>query len=410
MPLKKELKKAPVGAVGIFLWPIYRLLSWVLAALGLRFFCVSYPNGIGHLAIEPDCYLKDVELGRVAPARTTTMLLIPMAPANPCLLDYWRPFFPVISNRFLANILKPLRKHPAAWSDGGRYAIFRRGIATAGCYATYAAWGHRPPILRLNESHAARGEETLRELGVPAGAWFVCVHSRETGYASKSDKSFLHRNSSIDSYRLAMREIVARGGWCVRMGEPSSSILEPTQAVIDYRHSPLRSDWMDVFLCASCRFFLGNTSGLFLVSSVFGVPTALAHMAPMAAAYSVGPNDISIPKLVADANGKVLRVSDAFQSGVARYFKTVNFDRGGMRPIENSAEEIRELVIEMMERLEGRAKYTDEDERLQDAFRRRFRPNDYSYGSAARIGRDFLRRHADLLVKEHAPAPVTGVH
>ena len=400
MPLRKELKKAPAVAVRILFWPLYRSLSWVLAALGLRFFCVSFPDRIGHLAIEPDCYLKDIELGRVEPIRR--ILLIRNPPANPCLLDYWRPFFPVMSNRLLATLLQPLKKHPAVWHDVWRYAV--RSRATAECYATYAAWGDRPPILKLTASHATRGEEALRELGVPTGAWFVCVHSREPGYALKDDHVFLHRNSSIDSYRLAMKEIVANGGWCVRMGEPSSPPLEPMQGVIDYRHSPLRSDWMDVLLCASCRFFLGNTSGLFLVSSVFGVPVALAHMAPMAAAYSVGPNDLSIPKLVADAEGEVLPFAEVFRSGIARYFKAASFDQSGLRVVDNSAEEIRELTIEMMERLEGRVTYTEEDERLQDAFRRLLRPKDYSYGSAARIGRDFLRRHANLLVQEqHAP-------
>ena len=52
----------------------------------------------------------------------------------------------------------------------------------------------------------------------------------------------------------------------------------------------------------------------------------------------------------------------------------------------------------MMERLEGRARYTEEDEELQTAFRRLFRPGDYSYRAVARIGRGFLRRHAGLLL------------
>jgi hypothetical protein len=54
----------------------------------------------------------------------------------------------------------------------------------------------------------------------------------------------------------------------------------------------------------------------------------------------------------------------------------------------------------MMEGLEGRARYTLEDERLQDAFRALLKPNHYSYGAAGRIGRDFLRRHADLMFDE----------
>jgi hypothetical protein len=62
-----------------------------------------------------------------------------------------------------------------------------------------------------------------------------------------------------------------------------------------------------------------------------------------------------------------------------------------------------------MERLRGRAHYTEEDEELQAAFRRLFRPGDFGYRSAARIGRDFLRRHADLLIDKQTPTAPAAV-
>ena len=52
-----------------------------------------------------------------------------------------------------------------------------------------------------------------------------------------------------------------RGAWCLRMGDPSMRPMPRAPRVIDYAHSAIRSDWMDVFLCARCRFFIGNTSG-----------------------------------------------------------------------------------------------------------------------------------------------------
>jgi putative glycosyltransferase (TIGR04372 family) len=406
MSLRKELKKAPTGALRLLVWPFYRLVSIVLAARGIRFFCIAVPDRIGHLAIEPDCYLKDIELGRVSPARTVLLIKKGRVPANPCMLDYWRQFMPVLSNRLLVALLYPLRKHEAVWFDVRRYAA--RPKTAAGCYATYAAWGDRPPILKLDADHAARGEEALREMGIPDGAWFVCVHSREPGYALHDDHVHEHRNSAIESYLPAMREIVARGGWCVRMGEPSSPPLKPMPGVIDYRHSPLRSDWMDIFLCARCRFFLGNTSGLFLVSSVFGVPVALAHMAPIGAVYALGPNDLSIPKMVVDVKGTVWPFAKMFRSDASRSFSAEAFARSGLRVVDNSGEEIRDLATEMMDRLDGRAKYTDEDERLQAAFRRLPGADHYSYGAVARIGRDFLRRHADLLMDERKPMPLAA--
>jgi putative glycosyltransferase (TIGR04372 family) len=387
-----------MGALRLLIWPFYRLIALVVAARGIRFFCFAVPDRIGHLAVEPDCYLKDIELGRTSPARTILLIKKGRTPANLCMLDYWRQRMPVLTNRLLVALIYPLRKHPSVWFDVRSYAA--RSKTAAKMCATYAAWGDRPPLMKLEKDHAGRGEAALRELGVPDGTWFACVHTRERGYALHDDDVHDYRNSAIESYLPAMQEIVARGGWCIRMGDPSGPLLTPMPGVIDYRHSPLHSDWMDIFLCARCRFFLGNTSGLFLVSSIFGVPVALAHVAPIGAAYALGPNDISIPKLVTDATGKNLPFSEVFRSEISHYRATEDFNRDGLRVVDNSSGEIRELAIEMMERLEGRARYTLEDERLQDAFRALLKPNHYSYGAAGRIGRDFLRRHADLMFDE----------
>jgi len=71
----------------------------------------------------------------------------------------------------------------------------------------------------------------------------------------------LIRNANISDYTDAMRAIVARGGWCIRVGDPTMRPLDPIPGVVDYARSSSKSDWMDLFLCARCRFFLGNTSG-----------------------------------------------------------------------------------------------------------------------------------------------------
>ncbi len=407
MSLGRELKKGPAAIGRLLAMPLYLLAAAILSALRIRLFCVTTPDRIGHLALEPDCYLKDLALGRIPPARTVLLATSGAAIANPCLLDYWRRHMTVVSNPIAVALLSPMRKRRSVWVDAGRYVVSKKKAAA--CYATYAAWGDRPPILELDPEHRARGEEALRKLKIPSGAWFVCVHSREPGYTVKDDALHAYRNSSIDDYRLAMQEIVARGGWCVRMGDPSGAAFEAMPGVVDYAHSPLRSDWMDIFLCARCRFFLGSTSGLFLVSSAFGIPVALAQMAPLGAAWALAPMDLSIPKLVADLQGKCQPFRRVFEFGAARFRSTEAFAREKLQVIDNSGEEIRDLTVEMLDRLEGRAHYDANDERLQDEFRGLLTPSHYSFGSVARIGRDFLRRHADLLTdRQEALASAAG--
>lgn len=394
MALKTELRKAGSLLTKIVLGPIYFLPSLLLKAFHVEFVWTRLPDRIGHLCVDIDSYLKEMKLGRRPFARPVYLQGL-KPPANPTMLDYWGRYILLIKNPLLSALLHPFMMFPYLVADLREYATVR--LRAARMSASYAAWDKRPALLELTPEHIARGEAVLRKLGVPEGAWFVCLHSRDRGYAVHDDDINDYRNCSIETYLLAADEIVARGGYCIRVGDKTAAHFAPRKGVIDYAHSEFVTDWMDIFLCAHCRFYLGNGSGLFAVSTVFGVPTALAHLTPMEAPYVWTPFDVTTPKLVADKNGKPMSFRAVLDSPIASFRFTPEFTAAGITHIDNTAEEVRDLAREMIERLEGRAVYTAEDERLQDTFRSFMKPHHYCYGAAGRIGRDFLRAHADLM-------------
>ena len=173
--------------------------------------------------------------------------------------------------------------------------------------------------------------------------------------------------------------------------------LPTMERVVDYAHSSLRSDWMDVFLCGSARFILANTSGLYIVGSIFGVPAACANIAPMSA-LSYGPEDIDIPKLLfSESNRRYLTFPEVFASPLANFRFSQLYEEAGIRLEQSTPEDIRDLALEMLERLDGRLHYTQEDEALQTRFKELLRPGHYAYGAKTRIGRAFLRKYAPML-------------
>ena len=233
---------------------------------------------------------------------------------------------------------------------------------------------------------------------MPTGAWFVCVHDRDSGYSTKDESVQSYRNTKVENLLPAMREIVARGGWCIRMGEATTKPLPSMVGVIDYAHHVSRSAELDIFLCAKCRFFLGNTSGLFLVSSVFGVPVALTNQTPFAATgFRYG--DLSIPKLIKRWGDSEFMTSVEILSSPISSFRMSRFYLDAqLELIENSADEILDLTLEMIDTLEGRYIESPTLRKYRSAFTQYLNTNHYCFGAAGKMAGNFILRHPNIFI------------
>lgn len=382
-------RRAAEEIAWVFLLPI----TVVLHLAGFRRVPITVFR-LGHLASEVDAFLKEKSLGRL-PDRRWFILAPAGGVANCCLLDYWREYVPVVTARWKCAILSAMSRHRLMAMDIGHYVYAFRG--TASYYSIQAAWAGRSPLLALKAEHRERGRRALHRLGVPQDAWLVAVHVREPGFALADEAAHSHRNSSLETLLPAIEEIRRRGGWVIRMGDPSMGKAPDRDGLVDYAHHALRSDWMDVFICAECRFFLGNSSGLFILSSVFGVPCALANMVPPSH-NGFAARDISIPKLIwSETRGRYLTFPEIFSTSVANFRLARQFEDGRLRVDENSGEDILQLVREMLDRLDGVWKAEPEDDLLQARYKGLLKPGHYAFGSQARIGTAFLRKHRFLL-------------
>lgn len=351
-----------------------------------------------------DSYFKDQLLShrKVIPV----LLTGGRKPANEALLAHWPENIRVIRSRWIFWLLWPLMSFPEVVDLLKGYCSVLRGASRV--YDVQTRWADRAPLFHLSEAEIARGEAELRALGIPEGAWFVCVHSREGGYLPGDEWANSYRNTNITDYTNAMRAIVARGGWCVRVGDPTMRPLDPMPGVVDYARSSSKSDWMDLFLCARCRFFLGNSSGLFGLAGIFGKPSALANMTPLGCVYAQFPNDLSIPKLLTDAQGRMLPLPDAFADKASEFRLAPEFAERGLRQVDNTPQEIAELAIEMMDTLDGRIEEEPDDADLQARFRALIQPHHYCWHASSRIGRAFLRHHRAWLTSAHNPEHGSG--
>jgi len=375
-------------------WLVLLPVTLVLHLIGYRRVTV-FTDRIGHLAAEIDCFLKEKALGRL-PDHYWFVLAPPHRISNRALLEYWRPHIRILTSPWLCGLLSSMTWWRGLMTlDVSHYVL--RLNSTAVYYEVCAEWGNRFPLLRLSQADHEKGRNVLEAMGMPRDAWFICVQAREGGFSPVDEILHQHRNSDILRLVPAMEFIASRGGWCVRMGDPTTIPLPPLPKTIDYAHHPAKSEWLDVFLCASCRFFFGNSSGLSIVSSIFGVPCALANMIPLSnLGYS--PQDVSIPKLLRrKGESRHLSFGEIFRSPLADYRLAKLYQDAGIEVEENSAEDILALAREMCDRVEGRMVYDDTDTALQRRFHALLRPGHYGYGAASRVGAAFLRKYERLL-------------
>jgi putative glycosyltransferase (TIGR04372 family) len=361
----------------------------------IRLFKNTLPERIGHLALETDLWLKELILQGDEGGHYGLIMSREKA-ANPHLLRYLEKHFDFnIPQTQWDSLVQYLPEFESLMSIRHDYGVAY--LETASLYRIYTEWGERPSLFKLTDEDKEFGWSTLRRWGLKEGDWFVCFHNREEGYAPHDDKYHTYRNAPIDSLFPAMKEVVARGGWVIRVGDPSMTPLPKMERVIDYVHTPEKGARMDVFLCGACRFFFGNTSGIFIVSTIFGVPVAGANFAPISA-LQYTHRDVGMPKLLySEKEKRLLTFQESLDSDMANLRYTVHFEEGGTRLVDNTEDELLELTIEMLERAEGTCVYSEEDERLHAAFMSLFKPGHYGYGSAARTSRYFLKKHRALL-------------
>ncbi len=259
---------------------------------------------------------------------------------------------------------------------------------------TWEAEG-RGPLLKLDEQKKSALRYLLDEMGIPADAWYVCLHVRETGFhANWNSKYPSARDANIEDYQVAIDAVRERGGWIVRVGDPSMKRLPKMERVYDYAHSHLKSQIGDLVLPAGCRFFLGTNSGYATVPGIYGVPNLLTNWIPVALPLWFG-QDVMIPKMFWNkAENRFLSFEEMFGSKIGAMQNILDFPEE-IEVRNNSVEEIRAATIEMLERCENSAVYTPDDDILQKKYHDLAR----KYGSyqGSRVGRDFLRGYRDLL-------------
>jgi len=231
------------------------------------------------------------------------------------------------------------------------------------------------PHLEFTAQEEAKGQANLQLMGIPLESPFVCLIARDSAYLDSHLKGtdfgyHNYRDVDVQNYVLAAEELATRGYYVLRMGSKvHAPINSDHPMVIDYATNSMRSDFMDIYLGANCTFCISCGTGFDAIPILFRRPVAFVNHVPIWILITCQKNTLAITKhYVSTIDGRELSLREILMIGVGLSMRTSDYDSKDIRLIENTPEEIGDLVIEMDERLNGTWQSHEDDQSLQQKF------------------------------------------
>ena len=241
----------------------------------------------------------------------------------------------------------------------------------------YGLYGKMQPHIQFSNSETKQGEDFLNSVRTTPSQKFVCIAVRDSSYKrdqfenrdiAKDD----YRNNNISNFQNVAERLVSDGYLVFRMGAKVERPFEVDMpGVFDYASNGMRTDFLDIFLSANCEIFISTVLGIDSIPEIFRVPRVLTNYIPIANFGKYGPQDLIIPKQYWIENesrfmsfSEIVASKDALGSCTSSY----EYQRAGLKLIENTPQEITLATQEVLTRKNGTWQTTDEAVMLQQKF------------------------------------------
>ena len=378
--------QSPIYLISFPIVIIIRLIRpWLLIRWG-----ELVSSRIGHFSMNVELYCCEQEAGINVPSQKyLDLFYLKKIICNRQLEKMWRRQLLILPNWLLFPLSK-VNIFLNKFISGGNYHMIGFNDITEICTNSdrdvHNLIEKFQPHISFTKEEEIRGKKILSDFGIPEHAKFVCLIVRDSAYLDRAkDLENLpnrfdyhkYRDGDIDKFMLAAEELSKRDYYVFRMG---AKVLKPLKSsnpkIIDYAYLGMRSEFMDIYLGAKCTFCISvGGAGFFGIPFIFRRPNAYI-MVPFGHLCTGNKYDLMITKNhMSNKSKKKLTFSEIFSNNVAFSYMQEEFDKQNILLEENSPEEIKDLSIEMDERLNGSWSETEEDLELQTKFWRIFEEN-----------------------------------
>ena len=313
--------------------------------------CIVGFHRYGHLALEPEIFLAEQEVTRLNKKFTIPVVnlwsLGPTAKqSNKYLARKWSERLTVIPSWMVSALHDAGELLPALKLVEPRLSIT----------GSENGLDKTDPHLSFSNEEIADGQRGLLEVGIDPRRPYVCLVVRDGGhYKSKGDietSGYELINFNINDFASAAAVLIAHGYQVIRMGSGSEQpFTDAPEGVIDYASLKNRSEFLDVYLAATCAFAISTQTGPDAVCMLFRRPVLYVDVTRYGQFFFGSKIATWTPvRLLKD--GKILNLSNVVGSEIA-WFKDPNlFAANGISQQKSTEGELRDLVTLYIENRE----------------------------------------------------------
>ena len=267
----------------------------------------------------------------------------------------------------------------------------------------------------LLPNEIASGVGFLRSIGIGDGDEFVCLNVRDSSFLANShpiawsktrDWSYHnYRDTDIRDYVAAAEALAEMGYTVFRMGALVANPLRSTHPkVIDYATNGMRTEFLDIFLGANCKFAISTGTGWDEIPKLFRRPTMFLNIIPFAWREIFDKRLVLYPKMLVDEiTNAELDLMTVILQDLHGAVTTSGYANSGVVIRDMNSDELVEAVTEMATRVEGTFVETPEQKHMQAKIKHilsthpKLQPTPNYYPVRAEFASCFLSRYPNFL-------------
>jgi putative glycosyltransferase (TIGR04372 family) len=322
--------------------------------------CVVGFHRYGHLALEPEIFLAEQEINKTTGALSRHAINVwsfgPVAKqSNSYLASKWKQELLVFPSWLVSSL----------HSVGSLLPILKLSEPKLSVTGSMNGLDKTVSHVSISAEELEEGKKRLVEIGINPDKPYVCLIVRDGGhYKSKGEiesAGYEFLNFDINNFSGVAEVLIESGFQVIRMGSGSERpFASKPDGAIDYALSRNRTEFLDVFIAATCEFAVSTQTGPDAVCMLFRRPVLYVDVTSYSQ-FFFGSKIATWSPARLHKNGKILNLSEIVNSEIA-WFKDPNlFSRNGISQQKSSSNELKELVlsyIRMRGREDGKASST----------------------------------------------------